>query len=159
MHDFFPRIQSAVAPEHSQHHPRTYRFAPPPVSLCYTKADRVLTPVANRYAVYKVFIQSMSKAHAFGKKNSLIHRKLCTCCASCLASLAGCASLPSPVHLDFFDHSPVTRDHVPMPRPLGPASGSRAEISKTLPDQIVAGQTTCREVLLLLGEPDGPAGE
>jgi hypothetical protein len=44
---------------------------------------------------------------------------------------------------------------VPVPRSSGPAANSRAEISKSLPEQIVAGETTRREVLLLLGEPDG----
>jgi hypothetical protein len=44
---------------------------------------------------------------------------------------------------------------VPVSRPSGPAAASRVEVSKTLPEQIVAGQTTRTEVLLLLGEPDG----
>jgi len=44
---------------------------------------------------------------------------------------------------------------VPVPRTSGPVADSRIEVPKTLPDQIVAGQTTRADVLRLLGEPDG----
>jgi len=42
--------------------------------------------------------------------------------ASLLAFAAGCASLPPPVHIDFLEHPPVTRDQVSTQ--LGPASSS-----------------------------------
>jgi len=60
------------------------------------------------------------------------------CLALCCGLLHGCIVLP-----------------VPVPRSSGPAASSRAEVSKTLPDQIIAGQTTRTQVLLTLGEPDG----
>ena len=44
---------------------------------------------------------------------------------------------------------------VPVPRSSGPAASSRAEVPKNLPGEIKAGEATRREVLLLLGEPDG----
>jgi hypothetical protein len=44
---------------------------------------------------------------------------------------------------------------IPVARSSGPVAGSRAEVSKALPEQIVVGHTTRTDVLLLLGEPDG----
>ena len=39
-----------------------------------------------------------------------------------IVSLAGCATLPPPVHLEFLDHPPVTRDQTLAQ--LGPASST-----------------------------------
>src|SRR5271168_2510161 len=60
------------------------------------------------------------------------------CVVLCCGILHGCLILP-----------------IPVPRSSGPVAGSRAEVSKTLPEQVKAGETTRTDVLLLLGEPDG----
>ena len=64
--------------------------------------------------------------------------KATACLTLCCALLHGCIVIP-----------------VPVARSSGPTDSSRAEVSNTLPEQIVSGRTTRTEVLLLLGEPDG----
>jgi hypothetical protein len=63
---------------------------------------------------------------------------IAVCLALCCGLLQGCVVIP-----------------VPVPRSSGPTKSSRVEVSNTLPEQIIAGQTTRAQVLLLLGEPDG----